>query len=104
MQPQRDVRRLHRLLDHAHQLIAEPVQVGLITQLGGEAFKGLRRIILPTVEATIYEGLDATTKGGEQGSYHKGGDDYGELWLLLLACGSAEDPLDRGHSAEVDER
>jgi hypothetical protein len=63
MQPQRDVGWLYRLVHHAHQLIAEPVQVGLITQLGREGFQGLSRIVLAAVEAPVYERLDAAPEG-----------------------------------------
>jgi hypothetical protein len=38
MQPQRDVRRLYSLLDHVHQVLAEPVEVRLVPELGREGF------------------------------------------------------------------
>jgi hypothetical protein len=37
MQPQWDVRRLHSLLDHAHQVLAEPVDIHLVPELAEKA-------------------------------------------------------------------
>src|SRR5215203_6653738 len=54
-QPQRDVLRLHRLPDHTYQVIAQSVQIGLVAQSGREGFQGLSRIVLPAVEAPVYE-------------------------------------------------
>jgi hypothetical protein len=51
---------LHRLSNHANPIIAQSVQVYLVSELGGESFKGLSRVVLAAVETTVYEGLDAT--------------------------------------------
>jgi hypothetical protein len=59
-QPQLDVRRLQRLPDHAHEFVVQRLQVGFIPEPGGEGFEGLGSIILPTIEAPIYEALYAT--------------------------------------------
>ena len=40
-QPQRDVRGLHRLPHHAHQIVVQRFQVRLVPELGGEGFEGL---------------------------------------------------------------
>ncbi len=37
-QPQRDVGGLHGLFDHPHQIVAQCVEVGLVSELGGEGF------------------------------------------------------------------
>src|SRR5215218_10275103 len=58
-QPQRDVGGLHRLPYHPHQVVAEGVHVRLVSQLGREGFQGLPGIVLTSVEATVYEGLNA---------------------------------------------
>jgi hypothetical protein len=56
-QSKSDVRRLHHLLYHAHQIFAECVQVCFVTQLGREGFQGLSSIVLAAVEAPVYERL-----------------------------------------------
>src|SRR5215204_2042920 len=60
-QPQRDMCGLHSLPYHPHQVFAQGVQVCLVPKLGGECFQGLSRVVLPAVEAAVYEGLDATS-------------------------------------------
>src|SRR5215208_1689778 len=95
---------LHTLPYHPHQVFAQGVQVCLVPKLGGECFQGLSRVVLPAVEAAVYEGLDATSEGVEQGSDHKRGDDDGQLGLLLLATERAEDRLGCRYTSEVDQR
>src|SRR5215216_3029654 len=82
-QPQRDVGGLHRLSNHPYEVVAQGVQVCFVTQLGREGLQGFSCVVLPSVEATVYERLDASPQGVEQPSYHKGGYDNGELRLLL---------------------
>ena len=84
MQPQRDVLWLHRLPYHPYQVIAQCVEIGIVTQLGGEGFQGLSGIVLLTVEAPVYEGLNTSSQGVEQRCYYQGGDYNGELRLLFL--------------------
>src|SRR5918998_988635 len=103
-QPQGDVGRLHRLCYHPYQVSVQRLQVCLIPQSGGEGFQRLPRIVLPPVEAAVYERLVATTQRVEQRSDHQGRDDYGELWLVLLAGEAAEDSLGHRHAPEVHER
>ena len=71
---------LHRLPYHPYQVVTQSVQICLISQLGGEGFESLGCIVLPSVEAPIYEGLDAPPQWVEQCSYQESGDDYGEWW------------------------
>src|SRR5215210_671970 len=103
-QPQGDVGWLHRLLHHTHQVVAKGVQVRFVSQRRGEGFQGLPRVVLPTVEAPVYERLDAPPQGREQGRYHQRGDDYSELFLLLLAGKGPEDSLGRRHGTEIEAR
>src|SRR5215211_5377489 len=44
------------------QVVAQRLQVCLISELGGEGFQGLSRIVLAAVEAPVYERLDAAAK------------------------------------------
>ena len=57
---------LHRLPYHTHQVVIEGFQVRLVLQLGEEHFQGLPCVVLPAIEAPVYEGLDATPQGREQ--------------------------------------
>ena len=75
----RGVRRLHRLPHHPDQLVAEPVQVGLVPKPRREGFERLRRVVLPAVEAPIDRSLDASPQGVEQRRYREGGGDDDEL-------------------------
>src|SRR5215211_8559619 len=84
-QPQVHVSGLHRLADHPHEALSEPVEVRLVPQGGREGFQGLSRIVVAAVEASVYKRLDAAPQGCEQGGYNQRGCDDGELGLLLLA-------------------
>jgi hypothetical protein len=68
-QPQREVGWLHSLPYHPHQIVAQGVEVRLVPELGREGFQGLPRVVLPTVEAPIYERLYAPPQGSEQRRY-----------------------------------
>src|ERR671910_3685538 len=61
-QPQRGVGGLHRLRNHPYQIVAEGFQVNLVPQLLREGFQRLPRVILPPVEAPVYERLDAASQ------------------------------------------
>src|SRR5215211_6361182 len=61
-QPHRHMRRLHRLPHHTYQVVIEGFQVCLVSEFDGEGFEGLPRIVLPSIEASVYEGLDAATE------------------------------------------
>jgi hypothetical protein len=77
---------LHRLPYHPYQVIAQGIQVCLVAQLGREGFQGLGCIVLAAIEAPVYERLDTSPQGVEECGDHQGGDDYGQLGLLLLNC------------------
>jgi len=94
---------LHRLPDYPHQVVAQGIQVRLVSKLGREGFQGLGCVVLTAVEALVYEALDTSSEWIEHSGDNQGGDDYGELGLLLLAGEGMEDGLGGGHSAEVDE-
>src|ERR671911_1823886 len=65
-QPQRDAGWLHRLPYHPYQVVAQGVEVCFIAQLRRESFKGLRCIVFLSVEAAVYERLDATPQRSKQ--------------------------------------
>ena len=53
---------LHRLPHHTHQVIAQGVQVCLVSQFGGEGFKSLSSVVLATVEAASAASLQYVRK------------------------------------------
>ena len=76
-QPQRDVGRLHRLVYHSYEVVAQCIQIRLVSELGRQGFESLSGVVLLAVEAPVYEGLYATPQGIEESSNHEGGDDDG---------------------------
>src|SRR5215203_2620669 len=58
------------------------LQVCLVSELGREAFQGLPGILLCSVEAADYEGLDASSQGVEQDRDQEGGGYHREGGLL----------------------
>src|SRR3712207_6520829 len=101
-QPQRDVGGPHRLLDHLDEVFAKGVEVRLIPQLGREGRKRLCCVVLPTVEATVYESLDPPPQRVEQGGYRQGRGHHHELGSL--AGQSAEEQLEHDDATEVEAR
>src|SRR5215212_11233805 len=76
------------------------LKIRLIPQLGGEGLKGLPCVVLPPVEATIYEGLCATPQCSKQRRYQEGrGDDRDSE---LPTRDQDENPLRHDDSTEVD--
>ena len=60
--------------------------------------------MLPAIEASIDKGLDTASQRVEEGGDRKGGDEYGELGLLLLAGECVEYRLGGGHTPKVEHR
>ena len=60
-EPHAHVSRLHRLPHDSHQIVAQGIEVRLVPELRGEALKSFPRIILTSVEAPVYESLDASS-------------------------------------------
>jgi len=56
------MRRLHRLLHHGQQLLAQLVQVHFLAQGGAERCQGLSGVILAAVEAPVNDPLDAPAR------------------------------------------
>src|SRR5215212_9306800 len=99
-EPQRDVRRLHSFPYYIHQVFIEGFQVRLVLQLGGECFQGLSSVVLPAVEATVYERLDAATERGEQSCDQEGECNDREGGLLTRE--QDEDSLQHDDATEVE--
>src|SRR5215211_7645901 len=92
-QPQCDVLRLHRLLHHPYQAVAEGAQICLVTQPGVEGAEHLCRIILPAVETPVYNRLDTPSQRSEKSRDHQRRSDYGQLRQLLVAGETDENTL-----------
>src|SRR5215203_2425792 len=101
-QPQRDVGRLHRAPHDPDEVIAQGVEIRLVSKLAREDFQRLYRIVLPTVEAAVDKALDAAPRRVEQGGYRQGGGHHHELGSL--AGHSAEEQLEHDDAAEVEAR
>src|ERR671920_1367534 len=99
-QPQRDVRRLHRLPHHPYQVFAQRIQVRLFPELSRESFQGLSIVVLAAVEAPVYKALYAASQRREQCCYQEGGchDCKGRL----LPGERDEDPLQHYDAPEVE--
>jgi hypothetical protein len=83
-QPQGDMRRLHRLLHHRHQVLTQCCQVHFIAQSGAERFQRAGSIVLAAVEAAINDSLDAMAQRlGEGHDHQRRGDNHQGILLLL---------------------
>ena len=69
-QPERHMRRLHRLLHDGEQLLTELLWVYLLAQRGTEGRQSLLSIVLLAVETEINHVLDAPPQGLEERSNH----------------------------------
>src|SRR5215210_4774760 len=101
-QPQRDVGGLHRPPHDLDEVVAQGVEIRLVSKLGREALQRLYRIVLPTVEAAVDKALDAAPQRVEQGGYRQGGGHHHELGFLTGQ--SAEEQLEHDNAAEVEAR
>src|SRR5918997_203659 len=99
-QPQGDVGRLHRLPYYAPQVVGQCLQVRLAAEFHRKPLKGLGSVILPPVEAAVYEGVDAARQRSKQRRDQECGCDYCEGGLL--ARDSDEDTLQHHDEAEVE--
>jgi len=62
-QPQRDMRWLHRLLNHPSQFLPQLLQVHLMAQGSTKSGKRLGRVILASEEAAINNALKTMAQG-----------------------------------------
>src|SRR5919112_1895647 len=99
-QPQRHVRRLHRLPYHPYQVVIEGFQVRLVPELRRECLKGLSSVVLPAVEPAVHEPLHPATQRYKQGSDGEGRGHDCEGGLLTSE--QDEEPLRHDDTAEVE--
>ena len=74
--------RLHGLLHHSQQVLANLLQVHFLAQPGAESGDGLLGVVFLAVEAPVYIALDAAAQGGEQDGDEQGGDNGDDRRLL----------------------
>src|SRR3712207_6563862 len=98
-QPQRGGLGPPRDVGCPHEVVAQGVQICLLSQPGGEGGEGLCGVVLASVEAPIYEALDASPEGVEHGGNGEGRGHNGEGGPL--AGKSDEEPLQHDYAAEV---
>src|SRR5215472_7794421 len=80
-EPERDMRRLHRLVDHRQQMFAQLRQIYLLAQGSAEGGQRLLSVILAPIKAAIDQLLEATPHRQEEGKNCQRGDDqYG--WII----------------------
>lgn len=72
---------MHRPAHHIEQVIRESSKIRLLTQGGGEGFKGFSGVVLAAVEAAVYKPLDAPPQGTEERRYGEGRGHYSYLRL-----------------------
>jgi len=65
--------RLHRLVDHGHQLSREGVEVDLVAEATAECLDRSGCVVAAPVEAPVHSGLDAATDGPEDRGRGQGG-------------------------------
>ena len=87
-QPERDMGRLHRLVDDGQQVLAYLLQVYFTLQRGAEGRQRLLGIILAAIEAAINEDLDALAHWQEERGNRQRGDDQHHRLLVGLAAGN----------------
>ena len=101
-QPQRGVLGLYCCPYHPHQIVVEGVQVRFVAQPGVEGCQSTCRIVLPSVEAPVYERLDAPSQRVEQGGDQESGGD--ERQGELLPREDVQGGLQANHTPEVHQR
>jgi len=92
-QPQGDVRRLHRLLHHHQQLLAQLVQVHLLAQVRAKGGDRLGGVIPAAIEPPVDGALHAMMQRLEEGEYDQGRADQDERRLRRLRAEGREDQL-----------
>src|SRR5829696_6334453 len=65
-QPQSDVGGLHRPAHDPDEVVAQGVEIRLVSKLGREGLQCLYRVVLPTVETAVDKALDAASQRVEQ--------------------------------------
>src|SRR5690606_10693555 len=99
-QPDAQRLRLHGLLDDPQQLGRQRVEVGLVTDGGGEGLDGLLGVVASAVEAPVDGVLHPAADGQEEGGDEQRGEDDGDV---RLADEGVETSLEYDDGAEVNQ-
>src|SRR5215467_15704622 len=100
-QPERDMGRLHRLLNHRNQVTRKRRQVHLAAQGSRKFGERADGIVLAAIEVTINGGLQATAQGPEESGDNEGRGDDGEL---RISGEAAKQSLECDDTDGVDKR
>src|SRR5260221_3437766 len=105
LQPERDMRRTHRLLDGAEQVVGQVLQLHLTAQPITEGSERARRVVLPAIEAPVDERLEAAAQRlKECGDDERGEDDEeGRLLFAARMREAAHNSLAADDADDVDE-
>ncbi len=99
--PQRDMRRLHRLLNDRHQVLAQVLSDPPHCAACAKGGQRASRIILAAIEAAIDEGLDAMAQGLEERRNDEGRDHDSDRVILVEQ--PLEQRLQRNNEAKVQQ-
>ena len=61
-EPEREMRRLHRILHDVQQLVGERLQVNLLPECRRQPFQRARGIVAAPIEAAVNAALEATAE------------------------------------------
>ena len=101
VQPQRDMRWLHRLPYHPCQFVAQRVQVRHVSQFGAEGFEDLGRVDIPPVKILSMKRWMRRLRGVNSAAITRVADHDGKLRRLLLAGDLLYDSLGCRYAPEV---
>src|SRR6266699_3032315 len=94
---------LHCFLDDRYQMLAQLVEIDLITQCRAESCESLGSVIFAAVEAAVDERLDAPSQGLKEGSNGERRSNNDDGRLCFLPGEQTYKRLQTDHQAKVDQ-
>lgn len=101
VEPQRNMRWLHSLLNHHQQLPAQLIEVHLISECSAESGQRLLGVMLFPVEAPVDDLLNAVAQRVEEGGNRQRREDNTH-WLSVLASEEPNQALQSDGEARVE--
>src|SRR5215831_9518783 len=95
------MRGLHRFLHHLDQPAGEAIQVYFVSRGPAESLQRPGGVVLATVEAAVYERLDATPQRNKEGRNRQGGDD--DCQIVAVAQERAEQLLKEYDASPINQ-
>ncbi len=99
-QPQRDVRRLHGLLDHGQEVVRERAEIDVVPQARREVLERFGRVVFVAVETAIDRALDPAAERLKQRRDRQCRHDQRQRGALRREC--TGDLLQQDYAPEVD--